>query len=89
VKREINAQIYNYEEKKEEKRLEETAIAHQQAAQNPDAANQPVVENTIPFNEGGATVHVDKEAESKENDHAELVAENHPTDTHIDNKPTV
>jgi len=49
VKREINAQIYSYEEKK----AEETAAAKYQAEQNnpPSAETRPPVANTVPVNE--------------------------------------
>ena len=57
IKREINNQIYNYEEKAEQKKIEETSTVQQPETQNPAAENSTTplirpVENTIPASEG-------------------------------------
>ncbi len=81
VKREINAQIYSYEEKK----AEDAAAAKYQAEQAspPSAETRPPVENTVPVNESvlnGSTetpAHaVEQKTETAENDHSTAALEN-------------
>src|SRR5579872_1404801 len=53
IKREINNQIYNYEEKAEQKKIEETSTVQQPEAENQPTENSAAslirpVENTIP-----------------------------------------
>ncbi|BAU56138.1 twin arginine translocase protein A [Mucilaginibacter gotjawali] len=57
IKREINNQIYNYEEKQEQKKIEEKSTADQTETQNAPAESSSInlikpVENTIPASEG-------------------------------------
>jgi len=81
VKREINAQIYSYEEKK----AEEAAAAKYEAERNnsPSADTRPPVPNTAPVSEyaingaAEATEHTgDSKAESAGEDHANAPLEN-------------
>jgi sec-independent protein translocase protein TatA len=57
VKREINNQIYAYEEKKQEQKLDEIAKSTHEAqstpAENP-VESRPPVANTIPYNDGAS-----------------------------------
>ena len=58
VKRELNNQIYAYEEKKQDQRLDEVAAKTHEEAINPGVApaeQTPVVPNTIQYNEGAYT----------------------------------
>ncbi|MGH7237681.1 MAG: Sec-independent protein translocase subunit TatA/TatB [Candidatus Saccharimonadales bacterium] len=91
VKREINNQIYSYEEKKAEKKAEEAITASQQADQEGGSANEgrPAVENTMPFKENAFTADDKNDAENSEG-HNELVTESHHADGHLDaGKPVV
>ena len=81
VKREINAQIYSYEEKK----AEETAAAKYQAEQNnpPSAETRPPVPNTAPVSDyaiNGAADSTEHTGENKtepaSEDHINAPAEN-------------
>jgi sec-independent protein translocase protein TatA len=92
VKREINNQINNYEEKREEDKRVENAITANQAAQNqlpshPDAlveGHQPVA-NTMPVNDNlfvedkhaAAETHAEAHVEPAVEVHAESHAEAH------------
>ena len=77
VKREINNQIYAYEEKKEEKKMEEAIKANQENPQNPGPENSvPIVENTIPFGESHSSEAVHN-TENKDTEHAEVGTEHH------------
>ncbi len=79
VKREINNQINSFEEKREDKKLDEIAASHQVAAQNPpvsENAFQPVA-NTVPVAD---TVPV---AETHETGYSEPENEKHLTENHL------
>ncbi len=87
VKREINNQINSFEEKREEKKLEEAAAAHETATAEKDAlveGHSPVA-NTIPVNdsyfaedkhaaEGNTGVHVEPLTETAAVHHTEQPA---------------
>jgi sec-independent protein translocase protein TatA len=86
VKRELNNQIYAYEEKKQDQRLDAVAAKTQEAAANPELAaaeNTTPVANTIPFSEGAHTeipsvtteIEPANEAPEKENHIAAAPAE--------------
>jgi len=88
IKREINNQIYNYEEKAEQKKIEETSAAQQPENQNQPAENTAAslirpVENTIPASEGyiytGESTGINPPAE----DHNNVLNGNHSA-THED-----
>jgi sec-independent protein translocase protein TatA len=88
VKREINSQIYSYEEKKEEKKIEEQIRTNEEIARNQQTesspAIRPLVENTVPvsdsiFNEGN-----NDKAENLDGKQSELVTENHADAQHTD-----
>jgi sec-independent protein translocase protein TatA len=81
VKREINSQIYSYEEKKADKKVEEAIIAAQapNANASPAAEIRPPVENTRPYNDGSVTV-----PESHGDIPSELVTDGHVTAPHTD-----
>jgi sec-independent protein translocase protein TatA len=66
VKREINAQIYSYEEKK----AEETAAAKYQTERDapPSAETRPPVANTAPINDSAFNVNAGDSEHSKEHD---------------------
>ncbi|WP_259068462.1 Sec-independent protein translocase subunit TatA/TatB [Mucilaginibacter sp. X4EP1] len=65
VKREINNQINSFEEKREEKKLDEAAVAHQQELEQPSSSTtettagviRPAL-NSVPVND----IHVNNEA---------------------------
>jgi sec-independent protein translocase protein TatA len=82
VKREINAQIYSYEEKK----AEETAAAKYQAGQNNPASaeTRPPVPNTVPVNDSVSTDNTGTAVHNTENE-AEPANESHATGA-IENK---
>ncbi len=94
VKREINNQINTFEEKREEKRLDEAAVVHQEAAQNQlpqstESANTTAplirpVENTIQASDSHFSITVNHEAENNEPVHVEQVNENHVAVVHED-----
>jgi sec-independent protein translocase protein TatA len=94
VKREINNQINSFEEKREEKRLDEAAVVHQEAAQNqlPESTvsastTTPLirpVENTIPVSDSHFSISVNHEVENNEPVHTEQVNENHVAVVHED-----
>lgn len=69
VKREINAQIYSFEEKK----AEEAAVAKYQAEQESGVNHSPVA-NTVPIDDSYTAEH-ETEAANKEENAAEHVAE--------------
>jgi len=76
VKREINAQIYSYEEKKAE---DAAAAKYEAERNNPSPAEaRPAVENTVPVNESvlnGSTENTGHGGEQK----AETADNEHPT----------
>jgi sec-independent protein translocase protein TatA len=73
VKREINAQIYSYEEKK----AEEAAVAKYEAEKtSPPAPERPPVANTVPVGDGNYNGSTGTEGLSSENKD-EPVAEAH------------
>lgn len=82
VKREINNQINNYEEKREEnKRVEEAIIATQDPAQNNLPAHPEgfaPVENTIPVSESHFSTSYETPGEVHAEGYTEPVIENHP-----------
>jgi sec-independent protein translocase protein TatA len=82
VKREINAQIYSYEEKK----AEETAAAKYQAEQNspPSAETRPPVPNTAPVSEHAINGNAET-GEHKEEHNAESANESHAVEA-VENK---
>ena len=82
VKREINAQIYSYEEKK----AEETAAAKYQAEQNnpPSAETRSPVPNTAPVSEYAVNGHAEP-GEHKEENNTETASETHATEA-VENK---
>jgi sec-independent protein translocase protein TatA len=83
VKREINNQIYAYEEKKQDQKLDEIAKSHQEAQEKPAetiAESHSPVANTIPYSEGTYTETPVAPAES-----ATPEAE-HPAVGHISNE---
>ncbi|HWZ02837.1 MAG TPA: twin-arginine translocase TatA/TatE family subunit [Mucilaginibacter sp.] len=91
IKREINNQIYNYEEKAEQKKIEETSVVNQSETQNQPAENSAAslirpVENTIPAGEGyiytGESTGIDHPAD----DHNNVLNGNHSA-THEDAAP--
>jgi sec-independent protein translocase protein TatA len=92
VKREINNQINSYEEKREDKKMEEAAVAIQQAPQNElpahtETSTESIIrpaENTMPVNENHFSPVVSTEAENHEVVHAEHVTENHVDVPHSD-----
>ena len=84
VKREINNQINSFEEKREEKKLDEAAAAVQSAKDQMAADSQPVVANTIPV----ADYHHPVEntipvAESHETGYSIPETENHVVESHV------
>jgi TatA/E family protein of Tat protein translocase len=87
VKREINNQINSFEEKREEKRLEEAAVAHQEGTQNETPANissaasliRPA-ENAIPVSDVSHTPVVHNEAESHPPVNPDQLVESHVND---------
>ena len=84
VKREINAQIYSYEEKK----AEEAAVSKYQAEQESGANHSPVA-NTVPVNDT-YTPAADEPAKPAEESHTEQPGEHH-TEPLVENndKPVV
>jgi sec-independent protein translocase protein TatA len=81
VKREINAQIYSYEEKK----AEEAALAKHEAEQNsPPSETRPPVANTVPVNDSIFSANTET-AETKEETHTEPAVESHVAE-HAENK---
>src|SRR5215469_6093446 len=84
VKREINAQIYSYEEKK----AEEAAMAKYQAGLQTGPNYSPVA-NTAPVNDG-YTAPDNESAEPKEEEHAVQPSEHHAASpTENNTKPVV
>src|ERR1700755_3622421 len=77
VKREINAQINAYEEKREDKKVEEAIIANQQAAQAHALTEGQVVENTMPMSDINFNAHTESETDSHETGYATPETENH------------
>ncbi len=77
VKREINEQINNYEEKRDEdKRVEEAIKARQESASQLPAHGFTPVENTVPLNDNYTPV---EHTEKPEGEHTGTVAEEHHT----------
>ena len=91
VKREINAQIYSYEEKKQEQKLDELALKNQQETQNQLTSgnvSEPVVPNTIPFSEGTYNENP-AQAAAHEDTGAGPGDETHKEDSHEENEAPV
>ena len=91
VKREINAQIYSYEEKKQEQKLDEIALKNQQEAQNQLTSgnvSEPAVPHTIPFSEGTYNENP-VQSETHENAGAAPGNESHKEDSHEQNEAPV
>ena len=89
VKREINAQIYSYEEKKQEQKLDELALKNQQETQNQLTSgnvSEPAVPNTIPFSEGTYNENP-VQTEEHVNAGAEPGDESHHEVSHEENGP--
>lgn len=91
VKREINNQINTFEEKREEKRLDEAAVVHQEAAQNqlPQNTETPAngitpAQNIIPVSDSHFSITPNHEGENNEPVHVEQVNENHVAVLHED-----
>jgi sec-independent protein translocase protein TatA len=94
VKREINNQINSYEEKREEKKMEETILINQKAAElSAEKGEQHLiegqVENTVPYNDN--LFIEDKHAETGTPTgelHTGTENENHDAASHPDNGNT-
>jgi sec-independent protein translocase protein TatA len=89
VKREINNQIYTFEEKKEEKKIEEQIKANQEAAKNqetePAPAIRSLVENTVPVSDNIFNPGNNGMAEDHNAGQSELVNENNADVQHTNN----
>ncbi|PWK76480.1 sec-independent protein translocase protein TatA [Mucilaginibacter oryzae] len=85
VKREINNQINNYEEKKPEPK-KETPLIEENASEAPENTaaeyEKPVVENTVPNTIAISDYHVNTPAEHHNGDHVDL--DKTITGNHID-----
>jgi sec-independent protein translocase protein TatA len=82
IKREINNQIYNYEEKVEQKKIEETSTVKPAEEQKPAAENNASslirpVENTIPASEGYIYTGESSEVEHPVDVHNNVLNGNH------------
>lgn len=82
IKREINNQIYNYEEKQEQKKIEEKSTVSQTETQNEPAENSAAslikpVENTIPASEGYIYTGENPEINNPVDDHNNVLNGNH------------
>lgn len=90
VKREINNQINSFEEKREDKKIEEAIVANQQAAANPDKlveAHPPVV-NTMPINDNLFVEDKHAPTEGNTENHSTPATENHVAVSHTETGTT-
>jgi sec-independent protein translocase protein TatA len=85
VKREINNQINNYEEKKPAPKVEETPLLDEKASEAPEAVTgheKPVVENTVPNTIAISDYHVNTPTEPEHQSHINL--DKTVTGSHLD-----
>lgn len=82
VKREINAQINSFEEKRADEALDKQAAVQNQLTTNTgsNVEIKPLVENTMPINENYFSGHESTPVEAQPEAHTELVTEGHEGD---------
>jgi TatA/E family protein of Tat protein translocase len=90
VKREINAQINSFEEKRAEEALDKKAEEHNQLTANTgnNVEIRPLVENTMPINDNYFSQHENTPADAQPEAHAELVTEHHENSAKADHGTT-